>query len=41
VTSLAYCRQDTCFRHTTGSLTTDATHGQPRTQRCCPDNSPH
>lgn len=29
------------FRRTSGSVTTVTSHGQSRTQRCCPEKSPH
>jgi hypothetical protein len=41
VTLVAFCQQDTCFRRTSFSLTTETSHGQSGTQRCCPDKSPH
>ena len=41
VTLVAYCQHGTCFRRTSGSLTAETSHGQSRTQRCCPDKSPH
>lgn len=41
VTLFSCCQQDTCFRRTSGSPTTETSHGQSRTQRCCPDNRPH
>jgi peptidase E len=41
VTLFSYCQQDTCFRRTSGIPTTETSHGQSRTQRCCPEKRTH